>query len=389
MIVTLIAYYPAWHGAPLWDDDAHLTRVDLRSLTGLWRIWFDVGATQQYYPVAHSAFWLFHALWGDDTLGYHLVNIVLHATSAYLVAVILRRLAIPGAALAALIFALHPVHVESVAWITELKNTLSGVCYLGAVLTYLRFDSTRERRFYVVTLALFVLALLSKSVTASLPAALLVVFWWQRGRIRWQEDVRPLLPLFGLGLASGLFTAWVERSQIGADGPQFQFSLIERTLIAGRAVWFYLGKLVWPDPLIFSYSRWHVSQAVWWQYLFPIALAALFGGLWLIRNRTRAPLAAMLFFAGTLFPALGFVNVYPFIYSFVADHFQYLASLGVITLFAAGVTTFVARRVARPDTALAAVALVIGLPAGVLDLAAKRAVPRRRDAVSHDAEPES
>ena len=366
VIVTLIAYYPAWHGAPVWDDDAHLTRVDLRSLTGLWRIWFDVGATQQYYPVAHSAFWLFHALWGDDTLGYHLVNIVLHATSAYLVAVILRRLAIPGAALAALIFALHPVHVESVAWITELKNTLSGVCYLGAVLTYLRFDSTRERRWYVVTLALFVLALLSKSVTASLPAALLVVFWWQRGRVRWKEDVRPLLPLFGVGLASGLFTAWVERSQIGADGPQFQFSLIERTLIAGRAVWFYLGKLVWPDPLIFSYSRWHVSQAVWWQYLFPIALAALFGGLWLIRNRTRAPLAAMLCFAGTLFPALGFVNVYPFIYSFVADHFQYLASLGVITLFAAGVATLAARRVARPDTALAAVALVVGLPAAVL-----------------------
>jgi tetratricopeptide (TPR) repeat protein len=315
----------------------------LRSLSGLWRIWFDVGATQQYYPAAHSAFWVFSHLWGDDTLGYHLVNIVLHASSAFLVAVILRRLAIPGAALAAMIFAVHPVGVESVAWITELKNTLSGVCYLGAALMYLRFDESRERRWYALSAGLFVLALFSKTVTATLPAALLVIFWWQRGRIRWREDVVPLLPFFAVGVAGGLLTAWVERAQIGAEGPAFAFTFIERCLIAGRAFWFYLGKLVWPTDLMFIYPRWQVSQQVAWQYAYPLALVALVAALWWYRTRSRAPLAAVLFFVGTLFPALGFFNVYPFIYSFVADHFQYLASLGIIAFASAAVATLAAR----------------------------------------------
>ena len=127
LAATLVAYYPAWHGGVLWDDNAHLTRPDLQSTAGLWRIWFHIGATQQYYPVTHSAFWFMHRLWGEATLGYHLVNIALHASSAWLLAVLLRRLAIPGAFLAAVLFALHPVQVESVAWMTELKNTLSEI----------------------------------------------------------------------------------------------------------------------------------------------------------------------------------------------------------------------------------------------------------------------
>ena len=121
----------------------------MRSWHGLYRIWFDLGATQQYYPLLHSAFWVEHKLWGDATLGYHLVNILLHATAAVMVALILRRLAIPGAYLAAAIFALHPVQVESVAWITELKNTLSAVFYLGAALVYLRFDRDAEEPLYL------------------------------------------------------------------------------------------------------------------------------------------------------------------------------------------------------------------------------------------------
>ena len=203
LAVTLAAYAPAWRGGMLWDDDAHLTRATLQSLHGLWRIWFEPGATQQYYPVAHSAFWIMHRLWGDDTLGYHLVNIVLHATSATLVAVILRRLRVPGALLAATIFALHPIQVESVAWMTELKNTLSGVLYLGAFLAYLQFDRDRGRHWYLLALVLFVLALLAKTVTATLPAALLVVFWWQRGRLSWRDDVVPLLPFFAIGIGGG------------------------------------------------------------------------------------------------------------------------------------------------------------------------------------------
>ncbi len=366
LAATLLAYLPVWHGGMLWDDDAHLTRASLRSLGGLWRIWFDLGATQQYYPIAHSAFWVMYHLWDDATLGYHLVNIGLHACSAWLVYLILRRLEIPGALLAAAIFALHPVEVESVAWMTELKNTLSGVCYLGAALAYLRFDSSRDRRAYVTALALFVLALLSKTVTATLPAALLVVFWWQRGTLRVREDVTPLVPFFGVGAALGLLTAWVERTQIGAQGAAFQFTLVERCLIAGRAFWFYLSKLVWPANLMFIYPRWHVTQQEAWQFLYPLAAIALALVLWAVRKKSRAPLAAMLFFAGTLFPALGFFNVYPFLYSFAADHFQYLAGLGPIVLFAAAISTVAARWPARSMTIVAAAGFIVCAPAAVL-----------------------
>ncbi len=338
LLVTLTAYYPAWHGGLLWDDDAHITRRDLRSLAGLERIWFEPGATQQYYPLVHSAFWLQYRLWGDDTLGYHLVNIILHALSAFLLAVILRRLAVPGAILAAFVFALHPVEVESVAWITELKNALSGVFYLAAALAYLHFDQSRRKRMYALALGLFILGLLSKTVTATLPAALLVVFWWQRGRLSWRRDALPLLPFFALGASGGLLTAWIERTLIGAQGIEFQLTFVERCLIAGRVIWFYLGKLIWPANLIFIYPRWQIDRAAGWQYLFPLGAAVLTAGLWLVRKRTRAPLTAMLLFVGTLFPVLGFFNVFPFQFSLVADHFQYLPSLSVIVLLSAGLT---------------------------------------------------
>ncbi|HEX5213929.1 MAG TPA: tetratricopeptide repeat protein [Vicinamibacterales bacterium] len=365
-LAVLIAYYPAWHGGILWDDDAHLTAPALQSLDGLRRIWFDLGATQQYYPVTHSAFWLMHRLWGDATLGYHVVNILLHGLTAVLFAMTLRRFAVPGAWLAALVFALHPVHVESVAWMTELKNTLSAPFYLAALLLYVRFDERRDRRAYAGALVLFVIALLSKSVTATLPAAILVIFWWQRGTLRWREDVLPLLPFFALGIAGGLMTAWVERTDIGAEGAEFQFTLIERGLIAGRAFWFYLSKLAWPVHLVFIYPRWAVSQAVAWQYAFPVAAIALVAGLWRLRRWSRAPLAAVLLFAGTLFPALGFVNVYPFVYSFVADHFQYLASLPMIALASAGVATAARRLALAPLASLAAAVAIAGVPLGAL-----------------------
>ena len=337
LIAVIFVYQPVWHGKPIWDDDAHLTPPGLRSAQGLARIWIEPGATQQYYPLVHSIFWVEYKLWGDTTPGYHLVNILLHAFSALLLWKILRRLQVPGAWLAAAIFALHPVCVESVAWISEIKNTLSGAFYLGAALVYLRFDRTRNWKFYFFALGLFLLGLMSKTVIATLPAALLVVFWWQRGKLSWKQDVSPLIPFFVVGIGAGLFTAWVEWKFVGARGSGYDFPIIERSLIAGRAIWFYLGKLVWPVDLTFIYPRWHVSQTVWWQYLFPITALLVSVGLWLLSRRNRAPLAAWLFFVGTLFPALGFFNVFPFCYSFVADHFQYLASIGPITLAAAGI----------------------------------------------------
>ena len=329
-MATLLAYFPALRGGMLWDDDGHVTKPFLRSADGLWRIWFDLGATQQYYPLLHTAFWIEHGLWGDAVLGYHLVNVVLHVGAALLLVAIVRRLGLGETAgwVAGALFALHPVSVEAVAWISEQKSTLSAVFYLASALVYLNFDRTRKGSLYAAALLLFVMALLAKSVTATLPAALLLVIWWQRGRLDWKRDALPLLPWFGIGAASGLFTAWVEKTYIGANGSDFALSFLDRLLLAGRVICFYFSKLILPVNLMFFYPHWTVDAGQWWQYLFTLGVLAVLGVfIWLGK---RAPLTAALFFIGTLFPVLGFFNVYPFVYSWVADHFAYLASIGVI-----------------------------------------------------------
>jgi tetratricopeptide (TPR) repeat protein len=350
---TLAAYWPALHGAAVWDDGGHITRPDLQSLHGLWRIWFDLGATQQYYPLLHSAFWIEHRLWGDAVLGYHLVNVCLHALAAALVVFLVRRLSLPGAWLAGFVFALHPMQVEAVAWISEQKSTLSAVFYLAAALTYLKWDRERRKSTYLLALFLFVLALLSKTVTATLPAVLLGIVWWQRGRLSWKRDGLPLLPWFAIGIPAGLFTAWVERTFIGAAGSEFALTFMQRFLLAGRVIWFYAGKLVWPFNLAFSYPRWRIDPSAWWQYLYPAGVLAVGITLLLAARRNRGPLAAFLIFVVTLFPVLGFLNVLPFRYSWVADHFQYLASLALTVPLTSALTVAVARYLANQATRVA------------------------------------
>jgi tetratricopeptide (TPR) repeat protein len=337
LCAPVLAYLPALRGGLLWDDQMHVTRPELRSLHGLWRIWFDLGATQQYYPLLHSAFWLEHRLWGDAVLGYHLVNVALHAASACLVVMIVRRVGLRGAWLAGFLFALHPVCVEAVAWMSEQKSTLSAVFYLAAALLYLQFDRTRGKSSYFLAFGLFLLALVSKSVTATLPAALLLIFWWRRGRIDWRRDGLPLAPWFAVAIPAGLFTAWVERAPqfIGAQGADYALSMPQHIILAGRVLWFYAWKVLWPSNLMFIYPRWTIDPGQWWQHIFPLGIAAVALGLGLLARRNRGPLAAFLFFAGTLSPVLGFLNVYPFRYSWVADHFQYLAALGIIVPAAA------------------------------------------------------
>ena len=378
--VVLACYWPALSGAMLWDDSAHVPSPGLRSLAGLHRIWFDLGATQQYYPVLFSAFWAEHRLWGDSVPAYHLANVLFHASSCCVFALLLRRLwsglatpapagftVPPGAAwLAALLLAVHPVCVESVAWISEQKNTLSLLFYLLAALAYVTYRQRRHAGWYALASGLFLLALGTKTVTATLPAALLVVLWWRQGRLAWREDVRPLLAWFVAAAASGLLTAWVERKFIGAEGARFDLSLVERALLAGRVFWFYLGQTLWPSNLAFFYRRWDVAAEApaWTGYL--LAGIGVTIGLWLLRKRTRGPLAAWLLFAGSLFPALGFFNVYPFRYSYVADHFQYLASLGLIAAAAGGAGILLAKCPAGGRTAgWAACALLLAGLAGL------------------------
>ena len=341
----MVVYQQTWHAGYIWDDNLYVTgNPTLRDLRGLWRIWFDIQSTLQYYPLVHTSFWVEYHLWGLNPLGYHLVNVFLHALGAVLLWRLLVLLEIPGARLAAAIFAVHPVEVESVAWITERKNVLSGVFYFAAALAYLHFVETASTRgsgwrralFYTAALVLFLFALLSKTVTCSLPAALLLVRWWKVGRLD-RQDILPLLPFFAIGLSSGLLTAWLEQHYVGAQGALFSFTFFERCLIASHAVWFYAGKLFWPANLTFIYPRWEISPTSAWQWLFPLGVAVAVVVLWEARKRIgRGPLIAVLFFIGTLAPALGFLNVYPFRYSFVADHFQYLASVGLIGLAAVG-----------------------------------------------------
>src|SRR5438874_9563639 len=182
-VVTMLAYQPAWYGGLLWDDDANIVSPELRSLDGLRRIWFVPRATQQYQPLHYSSSWLQQRLLGDWPTGYHLVNLLLHIGCVVLVLKILRLLRIPGAELAAIVFALHPVNVETVAWITERKNTLSGVFGLAATLWYLKFDEGRRSRSYALATGLFLLGLLSKTAIVTLPLAWLVILWWKRGAI--------------------------------------------------------------------------------------------------------------------------------------------------------------------------------------------------------------
>ncbi len=380
---TVVAYQPVWHAGFIWDDDCWTTNLSalFQDTSGLRLIWFQPTALQQYYPLSGTTFWLDYQLWKFWTTPYHVENVLLHALAALLFWRLLLRLQLPGAWLASAIFALHPVMVESVAWITERKNVLSLVFYLGALLAYGRYaqwvkrtgktapvpDSSRSKHhpslFYGLALVLFLCALLAKTTTFSLPAAILLIGWWQRGQIRWRVDVLPTLPFFTLAFGLCAVTAWLEKYHVGAQGPDFALTFPQRCLIAGHTFWFYLGKLFWPANLCFVYPHWQPNPGSGWQWLFPVTAIGTLFTLWLARGRIgRGPVTALFFYVGTLFPVLGFMNAYGMRYSFVWDHWVYLSALGIIALVAALVVR-VAESLRKP-------AVVYGLAAIVLPVLA-------------------
>jgi protein O-mannosyl-transferase len=387
VLLVLLAYLPALGGGFVWDDDSWTVKIVglLRDTAGLRSIWFQPTAMQQYYPLSGTTFWLDYHLWRLWPVPYHVENVVLHAVAAVLFWRSLRRLGIRNAWLASTVFALHPIMVESAAWITERKNVLSLVLCLAAFLAYplpwphggddragpIDAPATADRaagrrsRSYVLAWFLFVAALLAKTTVCSLPAIVLLLTWWLRGRLRWRQDVLPTLPFFAVALGMCAVTAWLERSHAGAQGADYALSLSQRCLIAGRAFWFYLGKLIWPANLCFVYPRWQPDARDWSQWLYPLTALGLILALWLARGRIgRGPVTALFFYAGTLSPLLGFVNVYFMRYSFVCDHWAYLPSLGPIALAAAGVGILVDRGKGRSLGRGAAALLVLTL--GVL-----------------------
>lgn len=344
LAATFVAYLPALSAGFIWDDDDYVTNnLAIQSPTGLGPIWTKPGTTVQYYPMVFTTFWLEHRMWKLDPTGYHATNILLHALCAFLFYLLLERLEVPGAVIAAFAFALHPVCVESVAWVTERKNVLSTFFYLSSALLFLKtYDietgslrSPRRWGRYVASLALFALALFSKTVTSTLPVALLIVIWWKRGRLS-SRDFLFVSPMLAMGAALSAVTVWMEVNVVGTSQIDLGLSLPGRLVVAGRAVLFYASKILWPSDLAFIYPRWTIDTHPGWQLSAPLAVLAVVVTLAALRNRIgRSPLAALLLFGVTLFPALGFIDVFPMRYSFVADHFQYLAMLGPLALVGA------------------------------------------------------
>jgi protein O-mannosyl-transferase len=367
VLAIFIAYLPALSGGFVWDDDAYVTQNPLLTAhDGLRRIWFSLYTQSQYFPLVYTTLRFEYGLWGLHPLGYHIVNVLLHSANALLVWLVLRRLALPGAWLAAAIFALHPVQVETVAWITELKNTESTFFYLLTLLAWMEFATTNSWRFYALTFLLYALALFSKTTACTLPGVMLLVLWLKHEPVNRQRWIQ-LVPFLVAGLAMGWLSIWWEK-HMGDYQARYDlsFSLPERLLIATHAVWFYAGKLIWPVDLTFSYPRWDINPGYPGQYLWAIGCALVAGFLWLGRQALgRRPVAAVAFFVVVLSPLLGFIPLFTFNYTFVADHYQYLACVGLIAWFAGAATYFSEKWRINPGARYAS-ALILLLMLGTL-----------------------
>jgi tetratricopeptide (TPR) repeat protein len=277
-----------------------------------------------------TTFWFEHQVFGERAAGgYHFDNVALHAIASVLLWRVLAALEVPAAFVAACVFAVHPINVESVAWITERKNVLSAVFYFASALTFLRGR-------FAASVVLLAGALLSKSVTCSLPAALLLVLWWKH-RTPTRREALTLAIMFAIALVMAAMTAILERTHVQAVGREWDLSAADRILVAGRAIWFYATTIVLPFNLSFIYPKWPIDAAQVWQWAFPLGVIAAIFSLWRMRDRWgRGPLVATLIFAGTLVPALGFFNIFPMRYTFVADHYAYHASAALLVLIGIG-----------------------------------------------------
>ncbi len=361
VVLVLVAYIPAMNAGFIWDDDVLLTNNPLiKAPDGWWRLWWTT-ETKFYFPVTWTTFWLEWRLWGMNAAGYHVTNILLHAAGALLVWRALDRLAVPGAWLGALLFAVHPVNVESVAWISERKNTLALFFFVATLLCYWRAEDGSSRRWYWMSVLLFGLALLSKSTVVMLPVVLLLCAWWRRGQITSTDWVRSG-PFFLLALISGLATLWFQTHHTGdlGTGGGGPHSVGVSLALIGWTFWFFLFQILAPVGLGPMYARPRFDEASLMSF-FPLALlVATLLALGLTRRRwIRAPQFAVGYFLVMLFPVLVVANFLVWGTPPRDDHMLHLPMIGIVALVAAG---WSAMKFPRAN-ALAAV-LVLGL--GVL-----------------------
>ncbi len=375
--LVFLTFYPALSSGFVWDDDDNVTEnMTLRSAKGLSSIWLDPHSNQQYYPLTHTSFWVEYQLFGLQPWSYHLVNLLLHAASAALLFVILRGLSVPGAWLAAAVFAIHPLQVESVAWVTERKNTLAGLFLMLAVLVFLRHAKLLAPRpgsaeparrsksllgeISVPATVLFILALASKTAVATAPLALLAILWWKRDRLG-VRDAIGVAPMLVLGVLAGSATAWLERHHVGAAGSLPSFGILERLLLAGRALWFYAAKFVWPRGQVFIYPSWTPRAGDLLAWILVLAAASVPVALCGLRRHIgKGPAAAALAYGLLIAPASGFFDLYFFVFSFVQDHFQYFACMALSALLGA-VLAALLRRPAVFASVSAGIVLVLAV----------------------------
>lgn len=342
VLSVLAAYLPVLHAGFIMDDDVNITGNScVNGPLGLAGIWSTRAA--DYFPLTLSSFWMIHRLGNLDPLPYHLITLLFHAANALLLRRALLELRVPGSWFGAALWALHPVQVESVAWVSELKNTQSAFFFLLSVLAFLAWRKSGRGVPYLLSLACALLAMLSKSSTVMLPLGLCLCAWWTGSGPKGTAKITlKLFPFFALSALFALWTIQQEKIHAGAVGHQWAAGFPERLEIAGRAFWFYLEKLFWPDPLIFIYPRWDYSGGEATALLPALLVPVLFLTLWMLKSLPwcRATLFALAFFALTLFPVLGFFDAAFFRLSRVADHFQYLASMAPLALAGAAISRF-------------------------------------------------
>lgn len=379
-MITLIAYLPSFKADFIWDDnDIYITQNRLiQAPDGLYRIWFTRESVD-YYPMVHTAWWVQWRLFGAHPAGYHVVNVLLHACCAVLLWHVFVELGIVGAWLCALIWAVHPVNVETVTWISELKNILPMLFSLLSLLAWLRFEARSASRHYWAALGLFLLALLAKPATATFPLVLLGLSWWRQARLARSEAsgglarsperggqspsrgrfwayrgdgvsktslypgemrtlpglltrVCRLLPFLVLAASLSLVTIHFQKTHaVGSDIVHGNFAV--RLAGAGYAIWFYLYKLLVPRGLCFIYPRWEIVSTSVISYLPLTLFVAALAVCWRFRAGWGRPfLAGLGLFVLNLLPVLGFFDIYFLRFSLVADHWQYVAMVSVIPL---------------------------------------------------------
>ncbi|MSU23870.1 MAG: tetratricopeptide repeat protein [Opitutus sp.] len=356
------AFSPALHGSWLWDDRLDLPdNALLRDTAGLAKIWTEPALLYDFYPLKHTVQWVQWQLWHEHTFGYHLTNVALHLLGALLFWRVLRQLGLRLAWLGALLFAVHPVVVESVAWIAELKNTLALPPLLLALSAFITFAEHGRRSDQLRAVLWFLVTMLCKTSAAMLPVVLLLYLWWQRGRVGW-SGVRAVLPFFAISLVLGLVTIWFQQHRaIGDD----EFSIggpLARLALAGSASVFYFWKCVWPAGLVPIYPQWPIDPPSPLLFLPWPVLGAVLAGLWAKRATWgRHVLLGLGWFFLMLAPFSGLVTISYLHFAWVMDHMVYVPLLGLIALAVAGLDALQARLAAPARTLLVAGTVALGL----------------------------